>query len=210
LDIEIEHLHAHPVGHGVRVRGHWKDFAIPLCALLVSFVSIFIAWHHGQEMKELVRQNARLVQANSFPHVQLFAGEENSNGNGDFQLAMSNQGNGPALIRTAEVRVDGRPVPNVQGLVAACCEATSSDFGFSSVAGRMLRPGEIAPYLIVSNSPTSAKLKALLKKALADRRLETRVCFCSVFDECWFASSKPHDMPEPVAQCPTPELMYRT
>ena len=211
LDIEIEHAHPHPLGHERAGRRHWSDFAIPLAALFVSFMSIFIAWQHGQEMKELVRQNARLVQANSFPHMQIFAGNADLKSGGDFQLAMINQGNGPALIRTAEVQVDGRPVSDVQSLVAACCGAASADYHFSSVVGRMVRPGEIVSYLNVPRDAGGGMLEALLKKALASRRIETRVCFCSVFDECWVvASSKAHAVPKPVPQCPSPKLMYRT
>ena len=57
MDVEIEKPHVH---HHPRLGIPWYDLAIPLAALFVSFVSIFIAWHHGQVMKELVHQNEKL------------------------------------------------------------------------------------------------------------------------------------------------------
>ena len=47
MDVEIEKPHVH---HHPRLGIPWYDLAIPLAALFVSFVSIFIAWHHGQVM----------------------------------------------------------------------------------------------------------------------------------------------------------------
>src|SRR5438045_3359379 len=60
MDVDIEHPHIrHKSQHS------WLDMSVSFAALFVSLVSIFIAWHHGETMKELVRQNERLVEANS-------------------------------------------------------------------------------------------------------------------------------------------------
>ena len=71
MDVEIEKPHVPPPPPSPRAAPHWIEFAIPVAALFVSFVSIFIAWHHGQVMKELVHQNEKLVEANSLPYLQI-------------------------------------------------------------------------------------------------------------------------------------------
>ena len=101
MDVEIEqpHVHHKRIGHD------WFDLAIPVAALFVSFVSIFIAWHHGQVMKELVHQNEKLVEANSLPYVQIYGSNRRS---GYASFTAVNEGIGPAKITTAEVMVDRR------------------------------------------------------------------------------------------------------
>ena len=44
---------------------------MPISALFISMISIFVAWDHGQVMKQLVEQNAKMVRANSLPYIEL-------------------------------------------------------------------------------------------------------------------------------------------
>jgi hypothetical protein len=201
MDIEIEQPHVHAAAHGAHAR-HWSDHAMSLSALFVSLVSILIAWQHGIEMK-------KLVQANSFPYLQIFSSDIGPNGEHRFSLTTSNQGVGPAEIRTAEVLLDGKPVGSAEDLLKACCNEVSSDVGTSSLFGRMLRPGEVAPYLIIPEEPQNSEFLLRFKKAMNAGRIETRLCFCSVFDECWIAKSRGFARPETVRQCPPVERMYK-
>ena len=114
MDVEIEKPHVH---HHRKLDIPWYDLAIPVAALFVSFVSIFIAWHHGQVMKELVHQNEKLVEANSLPYLQF----DGSNANGRVTFNVTNEGVGPAKIMSAEVLVDGHAVQSLHELVDACC-----------------------------------------------------------------------------------------
>jgi hypothetical protein len=88
MDVEIEHPHVHHA-HGAR---HWADFAIPAAALFISLISISVAWHHGQVMRELVQQNERLVQANSVPWLQISGSNRVINGLQDLSFQVTNRG----------------------------------------------------------------------------------------------------------------------
>ena len=108
MDVEIERPHVHHHRRGIP----WYDLALPIAALFVSLISIYIAWHHGKVMQELVHQNEKLVEANSLPYLQI----SGSNGNGAVSFDATNEGVGPAKIFTAEIFVDGRPVKRLAAM----------------------------------------------------------------------------------------------
>jgi hypothetical protein len=202
LDVEIEKPHVHQPSTGY----NWLDMALPLAALFVSFISIYIAWHHGQVMKELVHQNEKLVEANSLPYLQLY-GSSSPNGAAAFNVV--NEGIGPARIATAQVLVDGRSVQNLDQLLQACCgSADRSGVSTSTLLGRMVRPGDSVTFIEFTAARSDPAGAAAFDRARQTGRIETRICYCSVFDDCWRATSKD---PTPVAvnQCSAPKLAYR-
>jgi hypothetical protein len=202
VDVEIEkpHVHHHKTGH------HWLDLALPLTALFVSFISIYIAWHHGQVMKELVRQNEKLVEANSLPYLQI----DGSNGpNGYAAFHVTNEGVGPAKIATAEILVDGHAVQNLRELMRACCGfAEAPGVGVSTLLGRMIRPGDTVKFIEFAAGQGDPAKAAAFDRARQKKRIETRLCYCSVFDDCWKATSN-DPTPVAVTQCTPPTLAYR-
>ena len=198
--METPDVHAHaPHGTGIR----WIDLSFGLGALFASFVSLWIAVQNGHDMN-------RLVQANSLPYLQLYQSTEAADGTPRLALVVSNQGVGPGEIRTAELLVDGKPQPDLDSALAACCgvPARYAAMRTSTLFGRMLRPGENLEYMALPATAGDQAAAKAFKEAMADR-IETRICFCSVFDECWATSNKAEGRPTPVAQCSAPKLMYR-
>lgn len=206
MDVEIEHPHVHR--HGT---GHpWLDKVLPVSALFVSFISIMIAWHHGKVMQELVHQNERLVQANSLPHLEIAGSNMSDSGEARVSLHVANAGVGPAEIRSVQLLVDGRPVSRLPELLRACCGAKAEDYRgivSSTLAGSMIRPGETISYIRFAATPANGEAWAALDKARKSGRIETRICYCSVFDECWQRSSR-SGRPRAVDQCPAPQPQY--
>jgi hypothetical protein len=202
MDVEIEKPHVH---HHRKLGIPWYDLAIPVAALFVSFVSIFIAWHHGQVMKELVHQNEKLVEANSLPYLQINGG----NANHRVSFFVTNEGVGPAKVMTAEVLVDGRAVRNLHELIDACCrEGNYSGLITSSLDGRMIRAGDTVTYVDLPVSAATFEQAVSLDKARQTNRVVTRLCYCSVFEDCWTAEST-DPTPNAVKQCPAPAQPYR-
>ena len=200
VDIEKPHVHRHH-----RLGIPWYDLAIPVAALFVSFVSIFIAWHHGQVMKELVHQNEKLVEANSLPYLQI----SGSNVGGGVSFNAINEGVGPARIVSAEVLVDGRPVQTLDELMRACCGGGGNEgLTSSSLQGRMVRPGDTVSYIAFPVTPRNRDEVVALDRARRSDRIVTRLCYCSVFDDCWIADSR-DPTPKPVNQCAAPEHPYK-
>ena len=201
VDVEIERPHVHHHRRGIP----WYDLALPIAALFVSLISIYIAWHHGKVMQELVHQNEKLVEANSLPYLQI----SGSNGNGAVSFDATNEGVGPAKIFTAEIFVDGRPVKRLAELIAACCgHGNYSGLGSSSLEGRMVRPGDKVSFVSFAVGPETRESAAALDQARQSDRIVTRLCYCSVFDDCWISDSR-DPTPDPVNQCAPVKVPYR-
>jgi hypothetical protein len=204
VDVEIEppHVHHHRTGQ------RHLDLILPIAALFVSFVSIWIAWHHGKVMQELVQQNERLVEANSLPWLQLYGSNTVTKGLQDVSLNVSNQGVGPGEIRSVQILVDGRPVTQPRALLDACCRGDDyGRVGTSTLLGRMIRPGEEISFLEMPALPSSQAAVKKLNEARKDR-IEVRLCYCSVFGECWNVTSQDNSRPTPVGQCTMPQPQY--
>lgn len=118
MDVEIEkpRVHHHPTGR------RWLDLSLPIAALFVSLLCIFIAWHHGQVMKELVHQNDKLVEANSLPYLKIYTSDlDTDERTPALRLTDQNEGVGPARIAEVTITVHGQPVPDFNTLVDRCC-----------------------------------------------------------------------------------------
>jgi hypothetical protein len=221
MDVEIEKPHVH---HGKKVGIPWYDMAIPIAALFVSFVSIFIAWHHGQVMKELVVQNERIVEAESLPYVEIDTSDLASDRRTPaFRLTVQNQGVGPARIGEVTMTVNGQAVPDFPTLVDHCCAPgllqaakrgakkfhgmKDGDLILSTLRDRMIRPGEAVD--AVDWEVTDANREAIdrLKAGFASNAIRTSICYCSVFDDCWTRTDDDR-RPTAVNECPIASVPY--
>jgi hypothetical protein len=220
MDVEIEQPHVHH--HRTGIRG--LDLVLPVAALFVSFVSILIAWHHSQIMRDLVRQNERLVQAESLPYLEIYTSDlAADNRTPELRLTVQNEGVGPARIAEVTMTVNGKPVPDFNTLVDRCCAPgllqvkrgtkqfrgiRNGEVIMSKLRDRMIRPGEsvdaIQWPITAANRPIVEKLKADLESPIVNASL----CYCSVFDECWTRSDEDR-RPVAVKQCPIASVPYR-
>jgi hypothetical protein len=200
VEVEVEKPHVpHPTGH------RRLDLVLPLVALFVSFVSILIAWHHTHVMQELVHQNEKLVEANSLPYLQI----SGSGTSERLTFNAINEGVGPAKIVTAEMFVEGRPVQSLDQLLARCCaKGNYSGITASYLGGRMVRPGDSVNFIDLPVTDANREAAMALDHARQSRRIVTRLCYCSVFDDCWVARSD-DPTPDPIDHCAPVAKPYR-
>ncbi len=189
---EIE-THRHKTGHS------HVDLILGSLAVLMSMVSIFIAVHHGQTME-------KLVEANSWPNISYMTGNEMPGAPRTITLSIRNTGVGPARIDAFEVFYDDKPVRNFTELLQACCDATSPNFSMSVVRNEVLPARDEIDFATFSAGPNKPDIwEALDKKRFGVR---VRVCYCSVFDECWARDSR-QPRPDKVKECePTQPIQY--
>lgn len=221
MDVEVEKPHATHHRSGVR----WLDLSLPLAALFVSFISIFIAWHHGRIMQELVHQNERIVEAESLPYLEIYTSDLASDQRTHaLRLTVDNEGVGPARIAEVVMMVDGRPVPDFNSLVDHCCAPgllQAASHGAKQVRGirngevilsklrdRMVRPGESVDAFEWPETPANQPIIDRLKSGLLSPRVNLSICYCSVFDDCWTRSDEDR-RPVAVKQCPVASVPYR-
>jgi len=208
--VEEAHAHAHRA-HGTGAR--WLDMSLALSAFVVSLASLWLTLHNARTME-------RLVAANSYPNVDISFGNEF-----DFQdgrgvrhalyLSLLNTGIGPARLRSIELSFAGRPAATVRALLAICCTQepesslpNTSYWSSGDLRGFMLQAGKDVALFAWPDAPGDprwARLDAARKNK--NTTIGVRVCYCSVFDECYL-----HDIayrePRRVGACPTPAVPY--
>jgi hypothetical protein len=187
------HHHPHKTGH------RWVDFAVPLSAVVVSVISLAVAVHHGNTMKEMAQANARLVQANSWPLLQFATGNASDAGQPEITLNIENAGVGPAKLISLEIFHDGQRIRTPHDVMKLMdpSGATRPQFHLSVNPPMVLRAGETTLILGMNREGQEAvwdKLNTLRFE------LSFRACYCSVFDECW-VSDLTTVSPKPVGHC---------
>jgi len=94
-------------------------------------------------------------------------------------------------------------------LLKACCAgATGTDTIFTGVtAPNILRAGEHRDFFAVA--PGSGKSEFFEKFKAERLNITARICYCSVFDECWVSSGLAIRA-DRVPSCPAPATPFRT
>jgi hypothetical protein len=97
------------------------------------------------------------------------------------RINMVNSGIGPAVVRTVEITVDGKPQTTWSGVMRALLHTDRTpNFVYSNARTRVLRPGDELDMLVL---PLDS---ALIRRYYAERsRLGVRVCYASVFEQHW-------------------------
>jgi hypothetical protein len=182
--------------------------------MFVSVISLFVAVEHGHTMQRMADANARMVQANSWPFVAFGTHNVDERGNADIRLVLTNEGIGPARIETFELWWNGQPMSSPGGLFNACCitdaaeraQAKGTVMAVGLAAPSILRAGDHSDFFSVQGNPHNTDLWS---KFNTERdKITVRVCYCSVFDECWRGDGMATHA-EPVATCPVPKVPYQ-
>lgn len=200
-----------------RKTGHrWVDLFVAFSALFISALSIFMGQQTGNSME-------KLVHANSWPFLQLNSGNATEDGGtGQLAFGVENSGTGPARVHDFYFLVDGERVRGANylySLLRTCCEeelqaATARAGGnqldavgteiTSTVSSRFLATGEDVTAIRWPRTEANAALWNMVDQARQTGRITMRACYCSVFDECWIASSDSFP-PAAVDRCEAPE-----
>ncbi len=211
---EAPHHHASHTGH------RWFDIALGVSAMFVSVITLVVAIEHGRTMERMADANMRMVEANSWPFIDFSTHNLSDKGTPEVRLVLTNEGIGPARIETFELWWRERPISSPGQLLKACCSPdlahSNPVIGVGLASPRILRAGEHVDFLAVGLTATSHEV---FEKFNNERDyIRTRVCFCSVFDECWIKEGGDDLLqkgesrlihPERVKTCPAPKAPYQ-
>ena len=176
------------------------DFVVAICALLVSGIaagaSAYQSWVVSQQFG-----------ASVWPYLSV---DTTTSPNGAV-VSLTNDGLGPALIRSAQLRVDGRIVKswfeyfNVLNhdptFVRVTKKSALRQASTSSVdASTTVRPGDskmLVSLVLAKGIPVSLLLRHLVS---------LDICYCSLNDRCWTLRSSPGharltQFPQSVSHC---------
>jgi len=194
---EVEAHRHHKTGHSL------FDFILVGTAVFLSMVSVFIAVHHGQTME-------KLVAANSWPNLSYGTGNVNDKGEDEINLTIRNTGVGPARIDTFELFYKGKPMAHFHDLASACCEQLVGKHlftGTSSVVDEVLPARESINFWSMRRDKNTPEAWDVLNKERFN--VNVRVCYCSVFDECWMMDSEKRRPERHAGQCtPTQPVQF--
>lgn len=183
------------------VRGLRFDLVIAVCALLISTLATGASWWQARVVQAQTQVLQEQLGAQVWPYVSVTEGI-----NGDTaQVAIANNGLGPAVLRSASATVNGVPKSNFidimhailgPNLVARTSHGERLSISLDSgTPGSVLRAGET----IVAFSITSKRYARPFLHAYG--RLRSRVCYCAIIPgKCWLNDSAAND-PRPVPVC---------
>lgn len=182
--------------------GHARfDLILALAAIAMSAISLVVAIQNSLIQREL-------VAASTWPFVQR---NLSSRGADDYvTIGITNDGVGPAKIRSVEIMVDGKPVRSIPELLRACCgyrfdvpatQQLPQGFVSSLADNTVLRSGESNEIIRVPRSDTPNGMDQRLGRALP--RISFRGCYCSVLGRCWSGDLASVNA-TPVAACGAP------
>jgi hypothetical protein len=194
---DVEHHHHHHTGH------RWLDVILGVSAVFISLMSLLLALQHGRAME-------KMVEMSSWPYVMLQYSNAHLDGSPAFSIAIVNNGVGPAKIETVEVFFDGVPQPGPSALLRAMARISDPNRHVgkitSDILGTVLPAREKLVLLDVLPDQLSREEFAAIHDDSA--KLGSRVCYCSVFDECSVMDEQKNQA-ERVKACPVPKVMFK-
>ncbi len=194
---------------------HWLEYISAVVAVVISVSSLWVAI--GSE-----QANRQMVAAASWPMLEIGGGNIGDNGEARLTFRVTNSGVGPAKVRTFEVFYKGKAYASSTALMRGCCDKTFSGtaapdraqiakwaFVTGRVAGEVIRAGESIAFINYGLDSTDAAAWHALDSA-RQHNFTYRVCYCSVFDECWRNTITNKDQLDPVRvdTCPVPPVPY--
>lgn len=196
-------------------RRHWLEYISTAVAVIVSLASLWVAI--GSE-----RANRQMVAAASWPILMVESGNVGPDERPLLGFKVTNSGVGPAKVRSFEVFYKGKAYPSSDALMRACCdrhfrgeespkvsEAAGWAFLTGMIAGNVIRAGETGSFISYSFDSRHAGAWRALDLA-RQHSMSYRICYCSVFDECWINTiGHGHQLdPARVENCPVPPVPY--
>ena len=125
---------------------------------------------------------------------------------GSISFTIKNSGVGPARVDTVELFYKGVPEPDGKAFLKSCCAKDKLNFSYSTIVDEVLPAREEIDFLILPKQNQPGVWDAL-NAARTDVRL--RVCYCSVFEECFVRDTDEH-RPKRVSQCtPSQKVTYQ-
>jgi hypothetical protein len=138
-----------------RVGQRWLDLSIAAVAIVISLISLAVGFYNAQSQQ-------RMVAATSWPFLDYGTMQVGKR----LTLRISNEGVGPARLKSVIVRYHGREAHGLAELLQICCglaagagSAQLTKIGGVTLESRLTglyRPGENLPIVVLDRAPTNA------------------------------------------------------
>lgn len=150
-----------------------------IIASLVGFLALLVAGYTAYIERYIAEIQTKQVQAQVWPW--LVAG----NNDNERSIEVLNKGVGPAIVRSAQVFVDGKPQPDWQHVLEAL-GTVPHQYSQSTLNPNVLTPGEKVPAIQFADEGDYKRFRA----AAITHLTLVNICYCSTLGECWMYSDK--------------------
>ncbi|MBV9926560.1 MAG: hypothetical protein JOZ96_16185 [Acidobacteria bacterium] len=176
-------------------RSDLTDRIMAVSAVVVALASLVVAVYEA-------RTNREYQKVSVWPYVT----QSNAWVPGEpYTRSVSNLGVGPALVKSFQVSVDGKPRRDWAEVSRALTGQPIPELVYSSVhAGSVLLPERPVPLVRI---PPGDAAQRFWEQAQTPR-LSLRLCYCSLYEDCWLADTQTPD-PTPTSAChPDPDTEF--
>lgn len=168
--------------------------AIAVTGFFVAIIALYAALNEADAVR-------KQQQASVWPNMEYHQSFRRVPGDEALEITLINSGIGPARIGMIEFFGDGQPLKSWDDVVMFVAEQTDFGYNNESVAGRVIRAGDEISIFSISTRSAGNEAVAAFLEAAGQQRITGRLCYCSVFAECWMLQSHARD-PEPIQSCP--------
>jgi hypothetical protein len=195
-----EHGHVHEHRTGIP----WLDVIVAISVIFISVLSLVVSIEHGRTMAKMVDQNQKMVVASTLPLLTVdWNMIDPITEKPMARLNLHNDGVGPAIIESFEIRYKGIAYTPDTGLLHACCaQAIGKDghpYNYANISGEILPARESAYPIVIKQLGAGDKLLPVFFAARKD--MSIHACYCSVLEECWETDFDYGKRPQPVKEC---------
>ena len=146
-----------------------------IIASLVGFLALLVAGYTAYIQRYTAEIQAKQVQAQVWPWV--FAG---NNDNQD-SVEVYNKGVGPAIVRSAQIWVDGKPQSDWNHVLDALGVTKPRTYSESTIYPNVMSAGETIPIIKFAEKDAYQRFRV----AAIQEHMTLAVCYCSTLGECW-------------------------
>lgn len=163
------------------------DNWISLSAVFIALCALFLSIYEGYS-------NRKHNQISVKPLILLDSGK-NETGSG---FRIRNSGLGPALIKWFSVEIDGKLMPHWKAFIEELGLPLSGDYSYMNPSEKsILLPGEKENLFWAMGAKDSALRKI-------KRKIIIKICYCSLYEECWQSFTSTIKNYESSTQCEEP------
>ncbi|HJR11986.1 MAG TPA: hypothetical protein VJ823_11325 [Rhodanobacteraceae bacterium] len=155
------------------------DAMAAIIASLVGFLALLVAGYTAYIERYIAEIQTKQVQAQVWPW--LVAG----NNDNELSVEVLNKGVGPAIVRSAQVFVDGKPQPDWQHVLKAL-GTVPHQYSQATLNPNVLTPDEKVPVIQFADKDDYKRFRA----AAVTHLTLVDICYCSTLGECWMYSDK--------------------
>ena len=145
---------------------------VAYAAIFISLATLFVYIYQARIMQE--QQHAAV-----WPYLEWLP----SWGDHGYLIQVENKGVGPALVKNVSIKLDGKEVENMDQMFSILMDSAFTDYGYSTVKGRVIAPGEVVMALIIDKAIANG-----IREKLKEHKFQYEICYCSVFNDCWVSS----------------------